>query len=312
MIFDSKAKLIWSSMDNVSIWIFSKDQYLNKDFDNILQCGQLNDTVLENRGYFNPSYYILLNYKNGNHYELITYKNKGALKFIEIPYDVKILIVNKCLEGITGPFKLIPDFNSLKEKLNLSNIQMTGGEEINPNYYNPEIVFMIHDDSSNIHLPGKYNGEKLDKTNNLKFLNLDNDWRKKLSNGYNSKFKLDEKNWNSVDHYLYGSRYKYNNPDFYNLFSLDSDSSISKNINLAKNISKEKEKNNSVVVDNDYFNGRNKKELEKALKCKFTQNKDLLDILLKTKPAKLQKYVKRSPPIPLNELMKLRYDLSVN
>ena len=42
--------------------------YLNKDFNNVLQCGNLNDTILESNGVFNPTHYIILNYKNGSPY----------------------------------------------------------------------------------------------------------------------------------------------------------------------------------------------------------------------------------------------------
>ena len=300
---------------NVKFIIFSKDNYLAKDFNNVLQCGNLNDTILESKGIFNPSHYIILNYKNGNHYELITYKEQGALKFNEISYDIKLLIVNKCLEGDTGPFKIIPEFNSLKKSLNVDTSSMSGGEEINPEYYDRDNVLTIYNKSSPNVLPGRYTGEKIKKSNCVNFLNLNDDWRKKLSNQHSALFNLDGKNWNSVDHYLYGSRYKNNNPDFYEMFSLDSGSPISKNLGLAKESSEKKItdlRDRNIIVDSDYFNGRDKKELMNALNSKFTQNKDLLDVLLKTNQAKLQIYVPRSSPIVFHELMKLRHDLSNN
>ena len=300
---------------NVKFIIFSNDNYLAKDFNNVLQCGNLNDTILESKGIFNPSHYIILNYKNGNHYELITYKEQGALKFNEISYDIKLLIVNKCLEGDTGPFKIIPEFNSLKKSLNVDTSIMSGGEEINPEYYDRHNVLTIYNKSPSNVLPGRYTGEKINKSNCVNFLNLNDDWRKKLSNEHSALFNLDGKNWNSVDHYLYGARYKNNNPDFYEMFSLDSGSPISKNHGLAKESSEKKItdlRDRNIIVDSDYFNGRDKKELMNALNSKFTQNKDLLDVLLKTNQAKLQIYVPRSSPIVFHELMKLRHDLSTN
>ena len=300
---------------NVKFIIFSKDNYLEKDFNNVLQCGNLNDTILESKGIFNPSHYIILNYKNGNHYELITYKEQGALKFNEISYDIKLLIVNKCLEGDTGPFKIIPEFNSLKKSLNVDTSSMSGGEEINPEYYDRDNVLTIYNKSPSNVLPGRYTGEKINKSNYVNFLNLNDNWRKKLSNEHSALFNLDGKNWNSIDHYLYGVRYKNNNPDFYEMFSLDSGSPISKNHGLAKESSEKKItdlRDRNIIVDSDYFNGRDKKELMNALNSKFTQNKHLLDLLLKTNKAKLQIYVPRSSPIVFHELMKLRHDLSSN
>ena len=90
---------------------------------------------------------------------------------------------------------------------------------------------------------------------------------------------------------------------------------MSTNIDLAKESSEKlitdlRDKN--IIVDSDYFNGRNKKELMNALRSKFTQNKELLDILLKTKKAKLQQFIPRSQPIVLYELMELRHDLTDN
>ena len=38
------------------------------------------------------------------------------LKFTEIPYDVKSMIINKCLETNSGGYYLIPDFRNLKRK----------------------------------------------------------------------------------------------------------------------------------------------------------------------------------------------------
>tara|TARA_Y100001935_G_scaffold254353_1_gene263144 strand:- start:962 stop:2491 length:1530 start_codon:yes stop_codon:yes gene_type:complete len=95
---------------NVKHIIFSKEAFNQEDYKNIIQCGQLND---ETREEFNPSHYIMVNYL-GNHYELVKYKGRGALTFREIPYDVKEMIINRCLKGESGTFNIIPDFNNIK------------------------------------------------------------------------------------------------------------------------------------------------------------------------------------------------------
>ena len=103
---------------NIKLILFAKEFYATDNEDNILTCGQLNDTKLEEAGIFEPKYYIILNYL-GNHYELITYKNHGALTFNEVPHDIKKRIVNKCIERAAGPFYIIPDFKNLMKKMNV-------------------------------------------------------------------------------------------------------------------------------------------------------------------------------------------------
>ena len=79
--------------------------------DNVLLCGQLNDTILERAGRFEPTHYILTEFM-GYHYRLITYKEEEHLSLNELPFDIKQLIVDKCLERQAGPYYIIPDFRS--------------------------------------------------------------------------------------------------------------------------------------------------------------------------------------------------------
>ena len=73
---------------NIKLIVLSSQQYTTGDQNNVLQCGQLNDKILEERGVFNPTHYIMADY-TGEHYRLITYKRRGALRYSEIPYDIK-------------------------------------------------------------------------------------------------------------------------------------------------------------------------------------------------------------------------------
>ena len=47
---------------NIKFIILSSHEFRNNDFANVLQCGQLNDSILESRGEFTPEYYIILDY----------------------------------------------------------------------------------------------------------------------------------------------------------------------------------------------------------------------------------------------------------
>lgn len=63
-----------------------------------LICGNFVQHEVEEKGYFNPKYYIIMEH-TGNHYKLIKYKGKGIFKFNEIPYGLKTKIVNRCMKS---------------------------------------------------------------------------------------------------------------------------------------------------------------------------------------------------------------------
>ena len=158
---------------NIKIILFSHEMWLSGDIDNVLNCGQLNDKILEEAGIFNPRYYILTDY-NGNHYKLITYKEKTALKFQEIPISIKNLIKNKCLEKNAGPYYLIPEFKKYKTEDKL--------EEISPLLFNEDTQFQIYGMSAD-KLPGKGVNEKIpsEKVKEYESLSTIKNWRRKLS-----------------------------------------------------------------------------------------------------------------------------------
>ena len=98
--------------------IFAEQEYKNgnKNKVNVIQCGY---SLPVNVKSFTPEFYIMTSY-SGNHYRLISYKRKKLLKFSEIPYHVKILIVKKCLEKNAGIYNLIQDFRDFKSGLHVN------------------------------------------------------------------------------------------------------------------------------------------------------------------------------------------------
>lgn len=303
---------------NIKLIILSSESYKSGDKKNVLQCGQLNDKVLEQRGRFTPEFYIMVDY-TGNHYKLIGYKKKIIFKFGEIPYDIKKMIYEKCLEKNAGPFAIIPDFQKFKASQKKTVIKEAVYEDLTESklrgLYNDDIVFQFYSKSLDKPLPGKGSGEKIsnDRLREYSALASIPQWRKKLSNFWVQPFTLDNHKWASVEHYYHASKFKKTHPDFYLSFSMDSGTDLSKDPAMAKAAGGKTGKFKSellrpieVSIDSDFFGKRQKKELYAAQYAKFTQNDDLKALLLATGEAKLTHYIKGSEPEVFDELMLIR------
>lgn len=307
---------------NIKCIVLSEESFNSGDLDSIMQCGQINDSDIEGAELFKPDYYIMLSY-TGNHYTLISYKNKGIFKFREIPFDIKSLIINKCLERNSGPYYLIPDFKKYKENIGLErDIGEPNEENVINDLYDKNIVIMFHAKSNKKPKVGKGSGEIIPITRMIEFnkLNKITDWRRKLGDDWMTPFTLDGKRWGSVKHYYLGSQYKKGFPDFSKEFSLDSGSDISKDIDIANaavetgRYKKKVLRESNITIDPDFFevglDPRYKLERERAIEAKFTQNKDLKQILMETQKAKLVSFRRGKDPLVDEQLMKLRKNLA--
>jgi hypothetical protein len=316
---------------NMKLIILDKGAYTNGDVDAIMNCGPIHNNVDAN--VFSPDYYIMTSY-NGSHYELISYKDKGILKFREIPFNIKTMVINKCLECNSGLYYLIDDFRNYKTKLGLSpeqGVQTTDDHDIiDKDIYDSNIVFMFHSHSNSAPKAGFGTGEVILPDNIIEYSGLNEktktsviyDWRKKLDDSWGSPFTVDGLRWNTVTHYVLASQYKKGFPDFYKEFSLDSESDLSTSLELAKaatsksgKLENKQIRPENVTVDADYFTigtePRKDQERYIALEAKFTQNLDLQRVLMETKRAKLVKFIRRTDPEPDTLLMQLRKKISL-
>ena len=304
---------------NFKFIIFSEESYNDDSLDGVLNCGDSSETITK-KGKFTPNYYIMTSY-TGNHYKLVIYKKKKILLFSEIPYDVKKLVINKCMEKNSGVFYLIQDFRNLKSKIGLDPNEGAPeeGNELDDAYletlYDPSIIFVLDIKASKTAYPGKANsyGETIPLKLKKEYLPLSNvdSWRRKLHDYWtDAPFTLDDLRWASVEHYYQAAKFKKQNPDFYRLFSLDSPGSkFNDNITKARQAcSKDvnKLRPNNINMDPDFYGERNKEERKRALEAKFQQNSDLKEILKLTRMAKLMVFIRHSTSEIDIDLMNLR------
>lgn len=323
---------------NIKVVIFSQQSFQEGDLDSVLKCGQLNDSDLERQGNFKPDFYIMTAYKNNNHYMLITYNDRNIFKFPEVPFGVKSLVVNKCMERNSGPYYLIEDFRSLKTKLGLppNEGEYESDEDADEgdtnktsqlhdiDLYNKDVVFQFYSKSDPKPKTGRGSGEKIPDIRLLDFTELNKipNWRRMLDDTWTTKFEVDGKKWQSVEHYMLGAQFRKGFPHFYIQFSLDSGSDMSRDLDMARLAGENavirkdvmhkdvKLRDKHITIDPDFYEvkmePRHERERIIALQSKFTQNLDLKHVLLETKDAKLVRFVRSKPTEPDMFLMKLR------
>jgi predicted NAD-dependent protein-ADP-ribosyltransferase YbiA (DUF1768 family) len=282
-----------------------------------------------------PKFYVLAEY-DGSHYRLISYKQKYILTFSEIPYDVKIMIVIKCMESNASVYNRIMAFRNFQAKLGISVGEMGGENEEREEqldeelqeygggsgnrrglHYDPKIQFVFYHKSSDGIAPGKGPHEKMPTQKYAEFADLflkkNREWRKKLDDYWPMEFKLDGLPWYSVEHYYQASKFRKMHPEFYKSFSLQGNPDICRDVEMARvagsksgSYKETQLRPTNIKIDSDFYGSRYCDEREKALFSKFSQNEDMKKLLLMTHDAKLVKYVPKKELEPDIILMKVR------
>jgi predicted NAD-dependent protein-ADP-ribosyltransferase YbiA (DUF1768 family) len=314
---DTLAISLMEELLNIKFIILSEQSYIDNDLANVLLCNIRSNVK-------SPEYYIIVSVMK-NRYSLVSYKNKKMLEFFEVPYYIKTLVVNKCMERNSGDFFNIEDFKNFKTRI---GVHVNSGEPVQdaPNeLYDPNTVFMFYERSSGDPYPGKGSGENIVDTDVKDFVELSTkpfyDWRKKLDDSWKkSPIYINGKTYTSVSHYYNGSKFKHGFPDFFEKFSVESDSDISKDVNLAKiagnldgrlrkNKKSKKIRPEHITIDPEFYPHNAKIVREEALRAKFTQHIDLSAILKHTNNAKLTRYSINQPVYIDLPLMKIRQEI---
>jgi predicted NAD-dependent protein-ADP-ribosyltransferase YbiA (DUF1768 family) len=159
------------------------------------------------------------------------------------------------------------------------------------------------------------------KVHDYQTLHTFKNWRHKLNDSYvnlKNPFVINNLKYASVMHYYQGSKFKNGFPDFNYIFSLDSNSEISRSIPHC--IGAASLKGGSIIngkfivlrpklysIDKDFYkNKRNIIERELAIYAKFSQNNELQEILLNTNKCKILNYLHDKSPEVAYSLMKVR------
>jgi len=321
---------------NIKFIVLSKENYDNGNIDNVLNCGGEFPEHIKKNGAFRPAYYIIMSHEDENHFNLVKFKDRRIFKYNELPYDVKRLIREKCMEtSENSEWNFIPKFKNsvegdkkndvsskveedvkddveedVEEEKKTSVKSDEGNKKTYNSLYNEEVVFLFHSKSAH-KAPGKGSGEIIPAGRVSDFTELqmkeNKDWRKVLSNFYVAEFQLDGKRWNSVEHYFHANKFKTKDSDYYMSFSLDDESSkINKDPRLAKKAGRKLKLN---MEERRNWEKEKSGVMKRAQMEKYRTSEHARKILLLTKDAKLMHHVARSQPIEFTETMEIRKDL---
>jgi len=313
---------------NIKIVVLSSD-YVKKDANNMMQCGASIDPVIKSRGSFTPEFYILSECTADMHYRLISYHGKRLFTYAEIPYDIKQLIITKCIERNSGIFSFITEFRQMMQG-RIGNAVSGGldGDIIDTldvdvlAAVDPHVVFQFYVNAAD-KSAGRGSGENIDAVGRkLDFVELAPkgqfpNWRRKLDDAWlhaDTPFELDGQRWNSVEHYVQAGKFKNKYPEFYANFTADSKSKMASDVSMALVAGSAnppaKNRPATVTIDPAYTSKKESTARAAATNAKFTQIPHFTHLLMATKNAMLYQYTPGKKPEVATTLILVRKNLA--
>ena len=260
---------------------------LSKDIPQWLVCSR-QSPFPHNMSLFNPMYYVVLEFVD-NDYSIMQVNGVSLLTFQTLPLVIKDLVINRCLEQSEGLYANIPLFVKYKQ-FKLTKEQQQDLKEPVLDLEPDKDRLVISDTLKKHGNPGTVPFERMEFEHLIDSqLVRDKQWREKLADNYmksDARFKLGDRDWASVNHYVTAQQLKQRDPKKSDKLSLNTGSSLSKKVIPYM-----------LGDDNDRYG---------AVFAKFSQNPQLKDMLLQTGDAELYMYIPGKPHIRLKSLEKVR------
>ena len=260
---------------------------LSKDIPQWLVCSR-QSPFPHNMSLFNPMYYVVLEFVD-NDYSIMQVNGVSLLTFQSLPLVIKDLVMNRCLEQSEGLYANIPLFVKYKQ-FKLTKEQQQDLKEPVLDLEPDKDRLVISDTLKKHGNPGTVPFERMEFEHLIDSqLVRDKQWREKLADNYmksDARFKLGDRDWASVNHYVTAQQLKQRDPKKSDKLSLNTGSSLSKKVIPYM-----------LGDDNDRYG---------AVFAKFSQNPQLKDMLLQTGDAELYMYIPGKPHIRLKSLEKVR------
>jgi len=283
--------------------VFNEDAYMDKALHQVMDCAT-NGKREKGGSTFTPEYYMLIISSQRKQIQPVVYKKRPLLRFVELPYDIKVLITNKCMEHAGADYTVIPDFIEFRRNLGVTDdVTMEVQNQIEEEYamaklegYDADVVFVFHEMAADAG-PGKGTGERIPTDRILEFLELGKikHWRRMLDDKYtDASFTCRGKTWKSVFHFLVACKFK-THPEFASHFAATGQ--WGQDVKLAAQASDPKDKKlrpSNVTMDIDFMLTE-EEDRQEALSAKFQQNKMPQLVLLATRKT-LLKHARHGKP----------------